>query len=131
MEKHPSLKGRQSFSMKKRAASFSHAFNGLHILWNDEHNTRIHVIIGLIVIVAGFYFDLTRYEWLAICGIIALVLSAECFNSAIENLSDFVRPEYHETIKKVKDLSAAAVLICAIASVIVGLIVFIPYLRRL
>ena len=62
---------------------------------------------------------------------IAMVLSAEIFNSAIENLVNFVSPEYHPLAGKIKDLAAGAVLVIAMVSVVVGLLIFIPYFLRL
>lgn len=78
----------------------------------------------IIVIILGFYFKVSKMEWLAIVIVIGFVFSMEIINSAIEKLADFISPDYHEMIKKVKDLAAAAVLISATTSIAVALIVF-------
>ena len=70
-------------------------------------------------------------EWVTIIIVIGFVFSVEIINSSIENLADFVSPNYNEIIKKVKDLSAASVLISALVSLIVGIIIFIPKIIEL
>ena len=116
----------KKFSFKSRLESFKYAFNGFRTLFLEEHNARIHLFIALIIIFTGFYYDLSNIEWLFIILCIGLVFFAELVNSSIENFADFVSPEKHTYIKKVKDLAAAAVLTIAITSVIVGLIIFLP-----
>ncbi len=112
--------------MKKRLISFKYAFNGLKILLREEVNARIHLFATICVIIAGFFFEITSIEWIAVFFAIGFVLTAETLNTAIENMADFISPEKHEKIKRIKDLSAAAVLISAITALIIGLIVFIP-----
>ena len=126
-----SNKSHKKFSLEKRVESFKYALNGLKIVFREEHNARIHLIVSLIVIACGFIFHISTVEWIIICFAIGLVISMEIINSAIENLSDFVSPEYHKLIKKVKDLSAAAVLVCTISSVVIGILVFLPKIAHL
>lgn len=116
----------QKFSILKRIKSFGYAFNGLRILIREEHNARIHVFATITVVLAGFYFDISMIEWIAISLSIGFVISLEIINSAIENIADFISPEKNDAIKKIKDLSAAGVLISALTALIIGLIVFIP-----
>ena len=116
----------EPFSLKKRLKSFVYAINGVKILLHDEHNARIHALATLCVLWFGVYFNITSTEWIAVLFAIGFVFSMEMVNSAIENLCDFMSPDKHETIKKVKDLAAGAVLISAIIAAIVGSIIFIP-----
>lgn len=116
----------QKFSILKRIKSFGYAFNGLRILIREEHNARIHVFATITVVLAGFYFDISMIEWIAISLSIGFVISLEIINSAIENIADFISPEKNDAIKKIKGLSAAGVLISALTALIIGLIVFIP-----
>ena len=111
----------------KMLFSFRHAFAGLRFLM-DENNARFHVFFAIIILSAGFYLKLSAIEWAIIVAQIGLVLVVETLNTAIEKLCDFVSPEYHQLIGKVKDLAAAAVLIMSIVSVIVGIIIFLPKL---
>lgn len=120
----------QRFSIRKRLKSFTYAFNGLRILFKEEHNARIHFIAAIGVIAFGFYFEIKNLEWLAILFSIGFVITMEIINTALENLADFVSPEKHEQIKKVKDLAAAAVFVSAVVALIVGLMVFIPYINK-
>jgi diacylglycerol kinase len=116
----------EPFSIKKRLKSFVYAFNGIKILIRDEHNARIHLLATIFVIVLGFYLNISTPEWIAVLFAIGFVFAMEMTNSAIENLCDFASPEKHETIKKVKDLAAGAVLLSAVSALIIGLIIFIP-----
>lgn len=124
-------KSQEKFYFSKRLKSFKYAFNGLKIVFQEEHNARIHLAISLIVIVCGLIFKISSTEWMIICLAIGLVVSMEIINSAIENLADFVSPSSSNRIKKVKDLSAAAVLICAIVSLIIGILIFLPKIIHL
>ena len=80
----------------------------------------------IFAIILGFVFEISNMEWIAIVIVTALVFSIEIINSAIEKLADFASPNYNDAIKKIKDLSAAAVLVSAIVSVVVAFIIFAP-----
>jgi diacylglycerol kinase len=125
------MQEKQPFSIVKRLQSFSYAFNGLKILFREEHNARVHLVAAIMAIAAGFFFRINANEWLAIVLSIGLVISAEAMNSAIENIADFISPERNDAIKRIKDLAAAAVLICALTAVVVGLMVFLPKVLHL
>ena len=106
--------------------TFKNAFRGLWHFLTSESNNRIHLSAMVVVIAAGFYFQIARYEWLVLIVVIGMVLSSEAFNAAVENLCDEVQPEYNERIKVIKDISAGSVLISAIAAFLAGLIIFLP-----
>ena len=114
------------FSIKDRLQSFQYAFNGLGILFLEEHNARIHLCAGIVAIGLGWLYSISATEWLIVILVIAIVFATELFNSAIESLCDHVTPDLHPQIKKIKDLSAAAVLITAVMALIVGVIIFAP-----
>ena len=82
-------------------------------------------------VVAGLALDIRPLEWVAVLLCMGLVIGAELFNTAIERLVDLVSPQWHPVAGRVKDIAAGAVLVCAVVSVAVGLIVFVPYLTRL
>lgn len=126
-----SKKGTEKFSFKKRSKSALYALNGLRILFSEEHNSRIHTAIVIAVIIAGFLLKISNTEWLVICILIGMVFSLEIMNSAIENLCDYISPQWHEMIKKVKDLAAAAVFVASVISVVYGAIIFLPKLYDL
>ena len=111
--------------------SFSFAFQGLKDCIINEKNFRIQYVITLLVICLGIFFSLNAIEWMILLICFALVLSFEIINSAIEKLCDMVCPSIHPVIKKVKDMCAAAVLVSAIISFIVGCIIFMPKIKML
>ena len=111
--------------------SFACAFAGLKDCLLHEKNFRIQYLIGLLIIIAGLFFSLNETEWMIIFLCFAIVLSFEIINSAIEKLCDLVCPQFNLTIKKVKDMSAAAVLLAAIISFVIGCIIFLPKIIHL
>lgn len=115
-----------NFSIAKRIKSFGFAFNGLRILFHEEHNSRIHFFASVLVIIAALLFKLNTYEWIAIIFSIGLVITAEIINTAVENIADFLTTEQNNHIKKIKDLAAAAVLVSALTALTIGLIIFLP-----
>jgi undecaprenol kinase/diacylglycerol kinase (ATP) len=121
----------QKFSIKKRLKSFSYAFSGLKTAVKEEHNARIHLVAAVAVVAFAFFFELNSYEWIAIIFAIGFVFAMELINSAIENTADFISLKKHDTIRKIKDLSAAAVLISALTALAVGLIIFLPKIWKL
>ena len=92
----------------------------------EETNFRIQLAILLIIIVMGFFFNISGHEWIHIALVSGFVIMAEILNSAVERIADFLSPEFNEEIGTIKDICAAAVLVAAGISVIVGLIIFIP-----
>jgi diacylglycerol kinase len=106
--------------------SFVFAFNGLKDCILHEKNFQVQFVISIIVLALGIFFQLSRLEWVIILLCFAVVLSFEIINSAIEKLCDLVCPTFNLTIKKVKDMSASAVLFAAIISFIIGCIIFLP-----
>lgn len=114
------------FSVRRRIKSLYYVFNGLKILLKEEHNFRIHIAVSIGVIIIGLLLHIALFEWMMLLIAIGLVLSLEAINTVLENLSDYISPGYNEVIKRIKDISAAAVFISAFASVTVGLIIFIP-----
>ena len=114
--------------LKKRIKSFGYAFKGIAKLIKKEHNAWIHCTAIVVVALGGIYFNITPTEWCIVILCFGIVLAAEGFKTAIERLVDLVSPDYHPIAGDVKDIAAGAVLICAIAAAIIGIIIFAPYL---
>ncbi|MCX6254470.1 MAG: diacylglycerol kinase family protein [Bacteroidia bacterium] len=114
------------FSLKSRFRSFRFAFNGLWSLLKNEHNSRIHFLVAIVAIALGIILKVTIFEWSLLTMVIGIVFLTELLNSSLETLADFIDPEWNEQIRKAKDYAAAAVLISAIISVVVGGLIFIP-----
>jgi diacylglycerol kinase len=117
--------------MKDRFGSFKFAFNGLCSLFRNEHNSRIHLVAAVFVIIMGIILKINYIEWSLLIIVTGMVFLSELLNSSLESLADFIEPEWNEQIGKAKDYSAAAVLFSAIVSVIVGGIIFIPKILEL
>lgn len=110
---------------------FRNAFRGIVNVLKSERNFRIQLLLFLLVIIAAILFQVTTNEWLVILIFGAMVLSLEMLNSAIERTCDRISKEHDLEIKWIKDVSAGAVLIAAISSVIGAGIIFIPKIVEL
>jgi len=98
------------------------------VLFRTQVNARIHAVVAVAAIVAGFVLHISAWEWCAVIGAIGLVLVAEAINTAVEAVVDLASPEVHPLAERAKDVAAGAVLIGAAVSVIIGLLVFGPHL---
>lgn len=117
---------KEVFNAVKRIQSFEHAGRGIKIFLKTTHNAWIHIFIAIVVIVLGFYFEISQTEWLFLIISIGFVLACEAFNTALEFDIDLTSPEYHPYAKYTKDVAAGAVLISAITASVIGLVIFIP-----
>ena len=115
------------YDLKKQLRSFGYAWKGIQSCVGKEQNLSFHLIAAMAVIIAEIVLGITRTEWIMVVMCIGTVIAAELFNTAIEKLVDLVSPERHPVAGQVKDIAAGAVLICAVAAAIIGLIIFIPY----
>jgi diacylglycerol kinase (ATP) len=118
------------FSIRSRIQSFRYALQGLLYALVTQHNFRIHVVATFAVVGLGLWWGISANDWRWIVVAIAIVLSAELINTAFEHLCDVVQPELHASVKAAKDVAAGAVLVCSLASAIIGAMVFWPYLAR-
>ncbi len=109
-----------------RIKSIRFAFRGALILIRTEPSIQIQVCIAFLITGAGFYYNISKTEWVLQNLAIACVLGIEGINTAIEKIADFVQPEFDKKIGFIKDISAGAVLLIAIASIINGLIIYLP-----
>lgn len=116
------------FLWKERLASFTYAWAGIKQAFKTEHNTWIHLFLTVASLIAGLLLQIEKWDWIALVIVIAMVWTAELFNTCIEKVMDFISTEKHPQIKLVKDVAAAAVLITALSAVIVGLLIFVPKL---
>ena len=117
---------KNNFSWKDRIRSFSYAFNGLKIVWQEEHNFRIHLVAAILALVLSGLLRISHNEWLAIIFSIGFVFVCELLNTAIEHLADFICQENNPSIKRIKDIAAAAVMLGSITALVIGLLIFIP-----
>ena len=108
--------------------SFKFAFEGLQYLVRTQKNARFHLIATIFVVALGIWLKISFSNWIFISIAISLVWITELFNTSLENLFDLFHPGIDEHVKSGKDTSAAAVLITAILSVVIGLLTLGPAL---
>lgn len=116
--------------MKARSLgeSFIYAISGLRETILKERNMKIHLFTGLLAVLMGIVFRLSRMEWGLLVLTICIVLTAEMINTAIERTVDLVTDTYHPLAKAAKNVAAGAVFLSALMAVIMGLIIFGPHL---
>jgi undecaprenol kinase len=115
----------------RRATSFRNAFSGLYRLATTERHFQIHLFAAACAVILAALLGFSRVEWAILVVTISLVLVAEGVNSAIERTLDTTTPGFHPLAKAAKDISAGAVLVAAIASVIIALLLYVPKLWAL
>ena len=108
--------------------SFRYAFKGLIKIFHEEQNLRLQAAGGLAAIALGAYFRLERWEWGILTLAISLVLLMEIANSAIERVTDILKPRLDGLVKEIKDIMAAAVMLASFAAIVVGCLIFLPRL---
>lgn len=113
---------------KKRKIGFTYAWSGIVAAAKTELNFKIHLVCGILAVLLGFILKLSPLEWVILLIVINAVLVAELFNTVIEEIIDYVKPELHPTAKYIKDVAAGAVLLTAITAVIIGCLLYIPKL---
>ncbi len=118
----------ERFSLAKRVESLRHAARGLQVLVRSTHNARIELFVLTIVLCSGFYLGIARTEWMMVIFASGLVLVAEAFNTALEIDINLTSPGHHVLARDIKDVAAGAVLLAVITAIIIGFIVFVPYL---
>jgi diacylglycerol kinase len=115
----------------KRVWSFRHAYRGIRNSILTQTNLRVHLIVTILVAILGFFLKIDYFEWIAVVITCVMVIAAELINTAVEELTDLISPDYHKKAGYAKDASAGAVLILAIASALVGSLIFVPKLMDL
>jgi diacylglycerol kinase len=108
--------------------SFAYAIRGIMVAIAGGRNMKIHTVAALMAILTGCWLGINRLEWAIITISIFMVLAAETINTAIEKTVDLVTREYHPLAKQAKNMAAGAVLLVAVNAVIIGLLIFGPYL---
>lgn len=111
-----------------RLKSMVFAAKGAYKLITTEHSVMVQSSLVVIMTIAGFYFKITKEEWLFQIFAFGLVLSIEGLNTAVEKIADFVHPDFHEKIGFIKDIAAGAVFFAAITAIAIGSIIYIPKL---
>ena len=112
--------------LKARLRSIRIALDGIRQVLQTQQNARIHFAAALVVFLAGGLLDLSGQEWALLLLVVGFVWAAEIFNTAIEELVDLVGTESNPTAKRIKDISAGAVMVSALVAILVGIVIFGP-----
>lgn len=110
----------------KRLLGFKYAFKGAWMLLKNEASVQVQCAIAIFVTLAGIYFHLSTTEWILQFLAIGLVLSIEGLNTAIEEIANFVHPDFHNKIGYIKDIAAGAVFFAAMVALIIGCFIYFP-----
>ena len=109
-----------------RLKSMGFAFRGAIKLITTEHSIMVQSTVGILLFIAGFYFQISSTEWLFQILALGLVLSIEGLNTAVEKIADFIHPNYHEKIGFIKDIAAGSVFFAAMTAIAMILIIYVP-----
>jgi diacylglycerol kinase (ATP) len=110
-----------------RLKSLKFATLGAFKLITTEHSIMSQSIMAVALIGMGFYFQISRIDWMFQIFTMGLVLSIEGLNTAVEKTADFIHPDYHEKIGFIKDIAAGAVFFAALSSKIIIVFIYYPY----
>ena len=110
---------------------FKDAGQGIKIAWNEEVNFRFHVAVAGAAIGLSWILNISRTEWAIVFVLIGMVMTAEVFNTALEELCDMLQPVHDPHAGKIKDLAAGAVFLASLSAIFVGLVIFLPKLADL
>ncbi|MBT3314695.1 MAG: diacylglycerol kinase family protein [Anaerolineae bacterium] len=116
--------------LKARLRSFAYAFQGWAYVLRNEPNAWIHAFVTVLIIPLAFWLHLSARDWAVLLLAIVMVWAAEFFNTAIESIVDLASPEENPLAKAGKDVGAAAVLIAALTSILIGLLILGPPLWK-
>jgi len=116
---------------KNMKESFLGALRGLEAVIKKERNAKVIFLIGIIVIIAGVYFNLSADEFAILIIVTSGVFVCEVFNTLVENILDIINPRYDNKIKILKDISSSAVLLSSIGAVAIGILIFLPKIFNL
>lgn len=106
--------------------AFRHAGNGISLAFRTERNLQVQAIIFALALVFAFLIKLSFLEMAIIILVATMIITLEMINTAVEHFSDIVEPRYSETVKLIKDISAGAVMLASLASIMIGLLIFVP-----
>jgi diacylglycerol kinase len=127
LNKKDSTAGNSRFEKTRSLlGSFKNAGRGAVEIFRSQRNFRLQLLLFGITLIAGFFFNISGLEWLIVILVGGMVLTLEIINTALESVVDLVTEEYKELARRIKDVSAGAVLVSSLIAIAIGLIIFIP-----
>ena len=116
-----------AINIKRLVNSFKYAFKGLIKVFREEQNFRVQIFFAAIIVICGLFLRIGRSEWALVAIAISIVLLMEVINSAVERITDALKPRIDKYAKEIKDIMAAAVFLSSLLAAVIGIIVFLPY----
>ena len=113
--------------LSKFKNGFGYALIGLKLSWTKGINFKVQVFCAMLALMLGWFLSISPIEFVAVIFAITAVLAAEIFNTVIEELCDKFQPSHDPHIARIKDLSAAAVLLTSLGAGVIGIIIFLPH----
>lgn len=115
-------------SVKKLVKSFKFAYRGFVYVFKNEQNFRIQLVVSIIVVLLMIFFQLPSWKVITLFIVIGAILILEIMNTIFEKISDMLQPRIHHYVAIIKDLMAAAVLLTSLGAIVIGIIIFWPYI---
>jgi diacylglycerol kinase (ATP) len=112
--------------LRGRLSGVGFAAKGAFMLLRNEASIQVQAVIAVLITIAGFYFNLSTTEWMMQIFAIGLVMGTEGLNTAIEEMANFVHPDFHKKIGYIKDVAAGAVFFSALTAIIIGCFIYFP-----
>ncbi len=119
------------FRLSQFLKSFRYAFKGFYIVWKEEQSFRIQILAAVLVLILAFWLKIKLWEIIILVLISVFVLVLEILNSVLERVVDAMRPRINVFVEAIKDMMAAGVLLASVSSVIIGILIFWPYIKKL
>ena len=116
--------------IKRLVKSFHYAFKGLVKTFHEEQNLKVQFTVGLVVLLLALFYQVSHLEWCLLIFAIGLVILTEVINSAVERVTDVLKPRINGYVKEIKDIMAAGVMLASIVAVLIGIIIFWPYIMK-
>ena|SRR5690554_3067390 len=110
----------------KRLLGVKYAMKGAFLLLRNEASIQVQTAIAIVMTIAGFHFEISNSEWMLQILAIGIVLSTEGLNTAVEEIANFVHPDFHTKIGYIKDVAAGAVFFAAGTAIVIGCIIYFP-----
>lgn len=122
------LKGKYRVEKRTFIDSVKNCLDGINYVLANEKNFVREIILGIIAILASYFFGISRMEWIVVILLINFVLIMELLNTALEKVVDLYTTKYNEIAKVVKDVASASVFLMSLFSAVIGFLIFLPYI---
>ncbi|HAX73439.1 MAG TPA: UDP kinase [Firmicutes bacterium] len=119
---------KEDHSIQALFKSFKYALDGILTAFKIGRNIKVQCCIAIMVVLAGVHYKVSALQWIVLFMMICQVLVLEMVNTSIERVVDLASPQHHPYAKIAKDVAAGAVLFACFIAVLIGIIIFVPYI---